>query len=57
MKINKIAFILLTVLLFATLTTVFVACDGSSGDKDLEDAIKSGKLILNVATYDGGQVR
>ena len=54
MKINKIAFIMLAVLLFATLTTVFVACDGSSGDKDLDDAIKSGKLILNVATYDGG---
>lgn len=54
MKTKRIALVLLTVLLFATLTTVFVACDGSSGDKDLDDAIKSGKLILNVATYDGG---
>ena len=54
MKTKRIALVLLTVLLFATLTTVFVACDGGSGNKELDDAIKSGKLILNVATYDGG---
>ena len=54
MKTKRIALVLFTVLLFATLTTVFVACDGGSGNKELDDAIKSGKLILNVATYDGG---
>ncbi len=54
MKTRKIAFVLLIVLLSVALTTMFVACDGGSGDKELDDAKKSGKLILNVATYDGG---
>ncbi len=51
-KMKKIAVVLL-----AALTAAFTACTGGSGgtgDKALDEATKSGKLILNVATYDGG---
>lgn len=54
MKANQISRILSVVLLVAVLATMLIGCDRGSGDKDLDDAVKSGKLILNVATYDGG---
>ena len=54
MKRKRVAFVMLAVLLVSAMTTVFGACGGGSGDKELDNAIKSGKLILNIATYDGG---
>ena len=47
MKRKRVAFVMLAVLLVSAMTTVFGAC-GGSGDKELDNAIKSGKLILNV---------
>ena len=54
-KTKKIIIIAAAVLLVAALVTVILVCSNrGTGDKELDAAIKSGKLILNVATYDGG---